>query len=152
VKFWDSSAILPLLVHELPSDRVKSVLLLDPEIVIWWATPVECGGALARRRREGSLQESGLRRAQDRLDHLLKSAYEIEPMEDVRARAQRLLSVHRLRAADALQLAAAIAWCRERPTGVGFVCLDDRLRGAALLEGFTTEPPAEWINDRAFPE
>lgn len=152
MRFWDSSALLPLLVHEPPSERVKSVLLFDPEIVIWWATPVECAGALARRRREGSLQESGLRGAQDRLDHLLENAYEIEAMEDVRARAQRLLSVHRLRAADALQLAAALVWCRELPRGVGFVCLDDRLCGAAVREGFTMEPAAEWINDRAFPE
>jgi len=73
-------------------------------------------------------------------------------MDDVRARAQRLLAVHRLRAADSLQLAAALVWCRERPIGVGFVCLDDRLCGAAVREGFTMEPPAEWINDRAFPE
>jgi predicted nucleic acid-binding protein len=152
VKFWDSSAIFPVLVHEPASERVERVLLSDPEIVIWWATPVECSSALARRRREGSLQESGVREAQNLLDHLLKHAYEIEPMEDVRARAQRLLSVHRLHAADALQLAAALVWCREHPIGVGFACLDDRLRGAALLEGFTTEPPTEWINDRAFPE
>jgi uncharacterized protein len=152
LKFWDSSAILPLLLQEPASERVERVLLSDPELVIWWATPVESRSALARRRREGGLQESGLRRAQDILDGLLKHAYEVEPMEDVRAKAQHLLSVHRLRAADALQLAAALVWCREHPIGVGFVCLDDRLRGAALLEGFTTDPPAEWINDRAFPD
>ena len=152
MKFWDSSAILPLLIQEPASERVERVLRRDPELVIWWATPVECSSALARRRRESGLQESGLRRAQNILDDLLKHAYEIEPMEDVRARAQRLLSVHRLRAADALQLASALVWCRELPRGVGFVCLDDRLCGAAVREGFTMEPPAEWINDRAFPE
>ena len=152
MKFWDSSAIFPLLAQEPATERVKRVLLSDPEIVIWWATPVECSSALARRRREGSLQESGLRRAQAQLKHLLEHAYEVEPMEDVRIRAQRLLSVHSLRAADALQLAAALVWCREHPIGVGFACLDDRLCGAALREGFTTMPSAEWINDRAFPD
>ena len=43
---------------------------------------------------------------------------------------------HPLRAADSLQLAAAIAAADGDPAGVGFVCFDTRLAGAASREGF----------------
>jgi predicted nucleic acid-binding protein len=152
VRFWDSSAILPLLVREPTSEKIASILRLDPEMALWWATPVECASALARLHREGTLTSSGLGQAQKLLEHLREHAYEVQPVEEVRARAQRLLAVHRLRAADSLQLASALLWCRERPQGVRFVCLDDRLKLAALLEGFLTEPLAEEIHDRELPD
>jgi len=65
----------------------------------------------------------------------------------VRARAARLLSLHPLRAADALQLAAALVWCRERTAEAPFVCLDDRLRLAAAREGFRVLPYAEEVHE-----
>jgi len=151
MKFWDSSAVVPLLVREPTSEQIEAVLRLDPEIVLWWATPVECASALMRVHREGDLTSSGLHRAQALLESLRERAYEIQPVEEVRARAQRLLAVHRLRAADSLQLAAALVWCRERPQGVRFVCLDDRLRGAAVLEGFLVVPYAEVVHDEELP-
>jgi hypothetical protein len=46
------------------------------------------------------------------------------------------------RAADTLQLAASLVWCRERPVGRSFVCLDARLREAAVREGFSVLPTA----------
>ena len=151
MRFWDSSAVMPLLVPEPTSERIESILRSDPEVVLWWATPVECASALARLQREGNLTALGLRRAQALLESLREQAYEVQPVEEVRARAQRLLAVHRLRAADSLQLAAALVWCRERPQGVYFVCLDDRLRLAALLEGFSTEPFSEEVHDQELP-
>jgi uncharacterized protein len=140
VRFWDSSAIIPLLVREPGSEKLENLLRLDPELVLWWATPVECASALARLSREAKLTGSGLRQAQALLEGLRGQAYEVQPVEEVRARAQRLLAVHRLRAADSLQLAAALVWCREHPQGVHFVCLDDRLNTAAGLEGFSLQP------------
>jgi hypothetical protein len=65
---------------------------------------------------------------------------EVEPAAALRERAVRLLSSHNLRAADALQLAAALVWAEERPAGRVFVCLDARLREAARLDGFTVLP------------
>jgi uncharacterized protein len=58
----------------------------------------------------------------------------------VRARAERLLAVHGLRAGDALQLAAALLWSRGETGAHTVVALDDRLRGAALREGFVVLP------------
>ncbi len=77
-----------------------------------------------------------------RLEALSTDADTIAPTDAVRQRASRLLAVHPLRAADALQLAAALVWCEERPAGEKLVCLDVQLRDAALREGFHLEPGA----------
>ena len=147
MKFWDSSALVPLLIEQPSSGRIEELLRRDPDLVIWWGTGVECVSALARLQREGVLARSGLRQAREILDQLQAGAFEVEPVAEVRARALRLLAVHRLRAGDALQLAAALLWCRERPQKVGFVCLDDRLRLAAGGEGFQVLPYSEDVNE-----
>lgn len=54
----------------------------------------------------------------------------------VRESAIRLLRVHSLRAADSLQLAAALVASDHRPQSWRFISLDARLCGAAELEGF----------------
>jgi predicted nucleic acid-binding protein len=149
VKFWDSSALVPLLVPQAASRRLAELLRQDPSMVFWWASPVECASALARLQRQGVLSRSELRRAPQFLDQLREEAVEVEPLAEVRARAMRLLAVHPLRTADALQLAAALYWCRERPQKVGFVCLDDRLRIAASDEGFQVMPFAEEVHELA---
>ncbi len=149
MKFWDSSALVPLLLRQPTSERLEGLLRRDPAIVLWWAGAVECASALARLQREGMLARSGLRQAHQVLDHLRARAFEVAPVEDVRARAMRLLAVHQLRGADSLQLAAALVWCRERPQRVGFVCLDDRLRLAAAGEGFQVMPYAEEVHEAA---
>jgi hypothetical protein len=46
------------------------------------------------------------------------------------------LRVHPLRAADALQLAAAYIAAERRPSSLELVILDDRLAAAARREGF----------------
>jgi predicted nucleic acid-binding protein len=64
----------------------------------------------------------------------------VSPTDEVRRRAARLVAVHPLRAADALQLAAALLWCEEQPHNEVFVSLDGRLRDAARNEGFDVRP------------
>ena len=116
------------------------ILRRNPEVVIWWATRVECASALARAVRRGEV-ESGLQHhVRRRLTALWRRCLEVEPAGGLRERAVRLLVFHTLRAADAMQLAAALDWCEEQTTGAGFVCLDERLRAAALLEGFDVLP------------
>ena len=65
---------------------------------------------------------------------------ELQPTAALRERAMRLLSVHDLRAADAPQLSAAVAWAGEEREGKQFVCLDARLTDAARREGFRVLP------------
>jgi uncharacterized protein len=135
VKFWDSSALVPLLLQQPQTKRVRQLLEEDAELVVWWESAVECASAIARLHRDGHLSASAERDARSLLDVLRKSWFEVQPGEAVREQALRLLRVHSLRAADALQLAAAMEWAGTPPEG-GFVTLDDRLLKAAHREGF----------------
>lgn len=139
--FWDSSALVPLLLAEPRSAELTALVAEDREMTMWWATPLECQSALYRRHRQAPLEADVLSAATERLRAIVAHADTVSPTDEVRRRAARLVSVHPLRAADALQLAAALIWCEEQPHGEAFVCLDARLRDAALREGFDIRPP-----------
>jgi len=141
MRFWDSSAIIPLCLKEKTSEALKRLLKDDEDIVVWWATRIECLSALSRRQREGVLPSGDEAKARAVLSALAVTWSEVQPTETVRLRAERLLSIHPLRAADALQLASALIWAQETPPGLGFVCLDQNLRQEALKEGFSVLPP-----------
>ena len=55
MKFWDSSAIVPLIVPEKSTEVVKAIAAGDSNLVYWWGSPVECCSTFARLRREGHL-------------------------------------------------------------------------------------------------
>ena len=113
----------------------------DPEMIVWWASPVECGSAVHRLRREGVFVAEEAAQVLAALTDAFDAANIVQPGDDVAATALRLLAVHPLRAGDALQLAAALVWAQgSRPGDRGFVCLDERLRTAATLEGFHVLP------------
>ena len=109
-------------------------------MVAWWGTPVECGSALARLRREGFIDTSEENQVTALLRTLTDAWTELQPTEELRRSALRLLHYQPLRAADALQLAAAYLWAASRPANYAFVSLDRRLREAALREGFLVLP------------
>jgi predicted nucleic acid-binding protein len=136
VRFWDSSAIVPLLVAEPVSTEVMSEYERDPEMLVWWGTEVECVSALARLEREGSLPGTSTTDAVRRLTAMAQAWREVEPIGRVRQTAVRLLRVHALQAGDALQLAAALAAAEDHPDTLPFVTLDERLAQAAEREGF----------------
>lgn len=138
--FWDSSALVPLLVREETSTSMAALLAQDDEPTLWWASPVECCSALQRRHREGLLDEVSLAHALRRLEELVEDVDCVAAATPVRQRAVRMLATHALRAADSLQLAAALIWTEESPNGQRFVCLDERLRQAARREGFAVLP------------
>lgn len=140
MKFWDSSAIIPLSLKEPLSETVKRLIKADEDIIVWWATRVECLSALSRRRREGVLSTDIELKARTILSALSEEWSEVQPSELVRQRAERLLAIHPLRSADAFQLAAALIWAQESPQGLEIVCLDQNLREAAHKEGFTVLP------------
>lgn len=140
MRFWDASAIVPLLVSERWSDRIGELAREDAAIVVWWGSRVECASALRRREREGALDPVGTRQALALLDELSAAWSEVLPGDAVRSQAERALAVHPLHAADALQLGAALAWRREPPKAAELVCLDERLRDAAAREGFALLP------------
>lgn len=143
MRFWDASAVLPLLVDEARTDELRALAGVDGAIVVWWLTRTECVSALARRVRDGELSVADERSVRTVLRALERSWSEVEPSERLRRAAERLLAVHDLRAADALQLAAAVEWRGGDAEGAALVCLDRRLRSAAHREGFQVLPERE---------
>jgi len=97
---------------------------------------VECASAIARLEREDALDEAAAMQAFHRLRQLAPTWHEVDPSDPVREAAVRFLRVHPLRAADALQLAAAFIAAERRPASLEVVTLDDRLAAAAGKEGF----------------
>jgi len=141
VKFWDASAIVPLLVAESTTPRMQALARRDPDMLVWWGSEVECVSALARLERAGALDSTAMALASGLLAELADGWHEIEPSEIVRENAVRFLRVHPLRAADALQLAAAFIAAERRPATLEVVTLDDRLAAAARKEGFVLADP-----------
>ena len=134
MRYWDASALVPLLVADRDTELVRSWLSDDDRIVTWAWTRTEIVGAVERRTREGSLSRSQRREVLRRLDAFARSWDEVIDVLAVRSRANALLARHPLRAADAGQLGAALL-VQEQIAGVlDFVCLDRRLSSAAELE------------------
>jgi predicted nucleic acid-binding protein len=136
MKFWDSSAIVPLLVGEAGTRAAQALAREDSSIVVWWGASVECASAIARLERDGALDESGATEALARLSRIAGAWHEIDATDPLRETAVRCLRVHPLRAADALQLAAALVAAQGRPSTLTIVTRDDRLASSARREGF----------------
>ena len=136
MKFWDASAIVPLLVAEESTRRLQALAAKDPAMLVWWGSSVECVSALARLERDGALKARAIMLALQRLRQLSAGWHGVDPSDEIRETAARFLRVHPLRAADALQLAAAFAAAERRPASLDIVTLDDRLANAARKEGF----------------
>ena len=136
MRYWDSSALVPLVVEEAETEQRERLQRQDNRVVTWWGSWVECASALNRLYRDGNLNGQGLTQALDKLRRAAAGWLTVRPSERVRQRALRLLRIHPLRAADALQLAAALAACDDDPSTLALVSSDQRLTEAAVKEGF----------------
>ena len=136
MRYWDASALVPLIVAEADSDLVRGWLSDDDHIVTWVWTRTEITGAIERRTREGSISRPRRREVLDRLGALADRWDEVTEVLAVRVRADALLARHPLRAADAGQLGAALLVQEQLAGPLPFACRDRRLLSAADLEGF----------------
>jgi predicted nucleic acid-binding protein len=143
LRFWDSAAIVPLIVAEASTDSMSALAGEDPAMCVWWGTEIECVSAVARLERDDALAETAIVAALERLDSLAEAWNEVQPVAAVRGTARRLLRVHPLRAADALQLAAALVAAEGIPVSLDIVTLDERLAAAARREGFVVHDGGE---------
>jgi predicted nucleic acid-binding protein len=142
VRYWDSSALLPLIVQEVASGQMQGLLKGDRDVLTWWGSKLEAASALARLVREGALEGAKQDAAFSRMEALAAGWDEVLPTDPLREQAIRLLRVHALRSADALQLASAVVASEQNPGTLPFVTLDQRLREAAVREGFQVLPSA----------
>lgn len=136
MRFWDSSALIPLVLAERSTTRVRRWLREDPDVIVWALTRVELLSALARRRREEPESASQLLAARRDLLGAWEQWSEVTAVELVRRHAERVVETHPLRAADALQIAAALVAAEGDPATLEFVSLDRNLTEAAEREGF----------------
>jgi predicted nucleic acid-binding protein len=136
LRFWDSSAITPVVVEEPSSERMRELADDGLVVAVWWGTIVECTSAVARRERSGALLPEDAADALATLGRLADQWAEVPATERLRDDARRMVRAHSLRAADAFQLAAARAASDDLPETLPFVTLDDRLALAASREGF----------------
>jgi predicted nucleic acid-binding protein len=128
--------VVPLLVRQPASATVDQWIAEEPEIALWTLTPVEIVSALWRLVRDGALDEAIARQSERRAQELAAASHLIIDVEGAKGLATRLLRVHALRAADALQLAASLLWAGGAPQGRTLHTLDERLARAARREGF----------------
>jgi predicted nucleic acid-binding protein len=135
MRFWDASAIVALIIEQPHTPLARELVEENADMVVWWATPVECVSAIARHRRDGGLAPADEAAALHDLDALRAAWHEVLPTESVRAQALRVLRLHPLRSADALQLSAALDWAG-MPVSDTIVTFDRRLAASAELEGF----------------
>ena len=133
--FWDTSALVPLCVQQQPSPAVRQ-LLEQHEIAVWWATTVEMRSAFERLLRMGQLSGPEHAAAGVRLEKLRRGWRELQPSEALRSQAEAFLISYPLRAADALQLAAAWTWCSGNVQTCVFISGDAQLLEAAGQVGF----------------
>lgn len=138
--FWDTSALVPLCVRQGLTPRAVA-LYRRYEVVVWWATPVEVASALARLVRMKQLGPDDWTEARKLANRLADSWSVIQPSDALRRRAAQLVERFDLRAADSLQLAAALEWCGEISQGRAFLTADQKLREAALFSGFDSPGP-----------
>jgi uncharacterized protein len=136
VRFWDSSALVPLHIDEPATEGLRSLLREDPVVLVWMLSSVEMLSAIARLRRRSKGLDDLLHGARLEVLNRWPQWSPVTHAEAVRRRAERLVAVHPLAAADAMQLAAALVASGDRPETLDFVTLDERLAAAAELEGF----------------
>lgn len=140
MRFWDSSAIVPLVVEQPASSEADRWLDEDPIITLWTLTSIEVVSALRRLVRDGLVTERQADEAERRAEELVRASHVVVHVEDVKRRAARLLRLHALRAADAVQLGAALEWASGNPTDRVLHTFDRRLGVAARREGFVVVP------------
>ena len=135
MRYWDASALVPLVVAEGSSGKAQDWLEDDPAIVTWCWSSVELASAVERRFRQGEISREERRGCLDRFSRFSREWDEVVDLFATRSRAIALLARHSLRAADAAQLGAALLVAENDPAGLSFVCLDERLAIAAEREG-----------------
>jgi uncharacterized protein len=134
--FFDTSAIVPLCVAQPSSQRARQAYRGFSRQVVAWSTVIEATGAIYKATRVSGLKATNAKRALDRLVQLEKRWAEIVTGDRVRDIALDVLRNYDLRSGDAIQLASALVWCREKARHRSFVCFDNMLGAAARSIGF----------------
>ncbi len=77
MRFWDSSALVPLVCREPASTACRRWLRADPVMIVWSLAATEVISPLARKRRDGSLEPRRFSMAKRRLAKLERAWSEV---------------------------------------------------------------------------
>jgi predicted nucleic acid-binding protein len=136
LRFWDSSALVPLVLEEARSPTCRATARGDRDAIVWMFTETEVLAAIHRARLANRLSDDEVGTAERRLERLARAWKVVVDAPTVQKEAREVIRRHRIRAADSLQLAAALLWAKGRPKGRGFVVADHDLALAATADGF----------------
>lgn len=128
--YLDTSALVKLYAEEEKREVVFEAVDSSETVATSTVAYAEARAALARRHREGELDEEGHRRAVERLDQEWRGYERLAVSNLVAHRAGELAEIHALRGFDAVHLASALRLA-ERFEGMSFLAFDDRLVAAA---------------------
>lgn len=139
MRFWDTSALVPLVLKESTTEDMALLLAADPDILVSVFTSVELASTIWRKARlaQATLTRKDVETLTDFLEAVSKK---VENTDAVSSHAREVLSRHPLRAADAVQLASAMTARGDARFSLPFVTLDTRLAAAARAEGFPVLP------------
>jgi predicted nucleic acid-binding protein len=138
IAFWDASVLVPLCV--IQPQTVQAVSFFSSyRVSVWWATRVEMTSAFVRLLRSQEIDSQTYAQAQLEAERYANRWHVVEPSARIALNARAVLEHYPLRAADALQLTAAMELCEGKPQGNVFLTFDKRLQAAAGLAGFTLE-------------
>jgi len=133
--FWDTSALVPLILDEPTSLQMRAIFADDPEILTSAFTTIEIASAVWRRRHASELSLAAHQQTDELFAGLSTTWTELAVSQDAIDSANGAMSRHALRAGDALQLGTALL-AAPSPRKLGFVTLDKELAAAARKEGF----------------
>jgi uncharacterized protein len=134
IAYFDTSAVMPLLIAEPGSDRAASLWDGADRVVSVRLVYPEARAALAQAERLGRLAARQLRDAVTEFDALFEQIDLVEVDDVLARRAGELAGVRQLRGYDAVHLAAAN---RVNDPDVVVVAGDGALLDAATAEGMT---------------
>ncbi len=135
IAYFDTSAIVPLLIDEAGTERSRSHWLGADRLFTVRIAHVEARAALAQAARGGRVASAQLRRAVSALPALFEQVEAIEVDDELVRRAGDLAETRALRANDAVHLAAAL---RVQDLDLVLVAGEALLLTAAASEGLAT--------------
>jgi predicted nucleic acid-binding protein len=128
------------MVDEPMTEQMRALMTGDADAAVWMFTSVELLSAIGRLDRQAEGLDDLIATIRAEIHGRDAQWTLVTHVEAVRRRAERLVGVHPLSAADAMQLAAAQVTSGDRPDTLTFVTLDKVLAKAARLEGFRVVP------------
>ncbi len=137
IAFWDSSAIIPLIIKEDRTDQSIALFKKTKKMLVWEFTQTECFSAICKKEKNGDLSDLFLKEALHSMLQLSGLWNEISPLSALtKSLAKRIISAYGLKTLDSLQLATALVACQEDTKRLTFITYDKGLAKAALKEGF----------------